>query len=161
VNQTADKQNGTVVAVCRSDGGIPKLPQDAVQVTESGIVGDGHNHNKHHKSERALSLLDAEILCQLKEEGYDLVPGSTGENILFRNVCVQQMQPGTMLQLGEVIIRLEQLRKPCYVLDAIDPQLKEAIVDRCGYLASVVRPGNIRPGDPVTKPGKHLTTVTY
>jgi MOSC domain-containing protein YiiM len=140
-----------VVAVCRSEGGIPKLPQGSVQVTEAGIVGDGHDHAKHNTPERALSLFDEETLLQLKDEGYDLVPGSTGENVVFRKVHVQQMQPGTVLQLGQVTLRLEQPRKPCYVLDAIDPQLKETIVGRCGYLASVVEGGRIQPGDRVTK----------
>ena len=141
---------GMVIAVCRSDGGIPKLAQDAVEVTKTGIVGDGHGHDKHNKDTRALSLWDEEILLQLRSEGFDLAPGSIGENVLLRGARVQEMPPGTVLSLGAVTIRLEEPRKPCFVLDAIDPQLKHVIVGRCGYMASVVRGGRIRPGDPVT-----------
>jgi len=142
---------GTVVAVCRSDGGIPKVPQDVVHVTEAGITGDGHDHAKHNKNTRALSLFDEEILLQLRSEGYDLLAGSIGENVLLRGVLVQQMPPGTLLQLGEVTIRLEEPRKPCFVLDAIDPKLKAEITGRCGYMTSVLRGGKIKPGDPVAE----------
>jgi MOSC domain-containing protein YiiM len=41
---------------------------------------------------------------------------------------------------------LEQPRKPCYVLDAIDTRLKDVIVGRCGYMASILQEGTIRPG---------------
>lgn len=143
-------ETAAVVAVCLSSGGIPKIPQDEVHVVEAGIVGDGHDHTKHNKPTRALSLLDEELLLDLIEEGYDLVPGSIGENVLLRGVRAQQMPPGTPLRLGDAVIRLEEPRKPCFVLDAIDPKLKDVIAGRCGYMASVVRSGGIRPGDAVT-----------
>jgi MOSC domain-containing protein YiiM len=59
---------------------------------------------------------------------------------------VQALPPGTLLRVGDVVLKLEQPRKPCYVLDAIDPRLKEVLVGRCGYMASVVREGILRPG---------------
>jgi MOSC domain-containing protein YiiM len=75
-----------------------------------------------------------------------LVPGSIGENITFRNLHVQKMFPGTILQMGEVIIKLEEPRKPCYVLYAVSESLKENIIGRCGYMASVLQEGTIMPG---------------
>ena len=135
-----------VVAVCISRGGVPKLPQPKVRVTRMGLVGDGHEHEKHNKASRAVSLLDEEIIQQLRSEGYDLVPGSIGENVTLRNVNVQDMSPGTILTFGQVRIRLEEPRKPCYVLDAVDPELKEDVIGRCGYMASVVEEGEITPG---------------
>ncbi len=138
-----------VLAVCLSEGGVPKNPQQEVRITEVGIEGDGHAHAKHNKPHRALSLFDEEILLLLREEGYDLVPGGIGENITLRNVNVQDMAPGTILTMGEVKIRLEESRRPCYVLDAINEQLKRDIVDRCGYMASVVQGGVLRPGTAV------------
>jgi len=138
------------MAVCLSDGGIPKLPQESVRVTAAGIAGDEHEHLKHAKAIRAISLFDEEIMLQLCEEGYRLAPGSIGENITLRNVHVQKMQPGTLLQLGEIVIKLEEPRKPCFVLDAIDEKLKEEIVGRCGYMASVVKEGTLTPGVTVT-----------
>lgn len=135
-----------VISVNLSDGGIPKTPQPEVDVETSGILGDEHDHKKHYKLTRALSLFDEERMHELCEEGYELVPGAIGENITFRHLHVQEMQPGTILEMGEVIIRLEEPRKPCYVLDAVDDRLKDEIVGRCGYMASVVQEGKLTPG---------------
>jgi MOSC domain-containing protein YiiM len=145
----ANETNATgpvVVAVCISPGGVPKLPQPSVAVGTAGLEGDGRDHAKHNKPNRAVSLFDEEILQQLCREGYELTPGSVGENVTLRGVNVQAMSPGTVLQMGDVQIRLEEPRKPCFVLDAIDPQLKHDIAGRCGYLASVVQGGELRPG---------------
>ena len=135
-----------VIALCVSPGGIPKRPLPEAQVVMAGLVGDGHAHEKHNCPERALSLLDFEILDQLRDEGFDLQPGMLGENLTAVGLSVQAMPPGTLLMIGEVVLRLEQPRKPCYVLDAIDPRLKDILVGRCGYMASVVRCGRIKPG---------------
>lgn len=140
----------TVLAVSISPGGIPKLPIAAGTVVADGIVGDGRAHAKHLRPDRAVSLLDYEIMQQLEQEGFPLVPGAAGENLTVTDLNVQSMTPGTLLQIGDTILRLEQPRKPCFVLDAIDPRLKDAIVGRCGYLASVVRTGTIAPGMRVT-----------
>jgi len=51
--------------------------------------------------------------------------------------------------MGEVSIRLEEPRKPCFVLDTIDPKLKDDIVGRSGYMASVVEEGELTPGTPI------------
>jgi len=138
---------GEVVAVSLSEGGIPKIPQDSVSVIEKGIVGDHQAHEKHRRPDRALSLWDEEILQELCREGYNIVAGAIGENILLRGVDVQQMAVGTLLEIGDVLIKLEQPRKPCFILDPIDVKLKDVIAGRCGFMASVVFGGDVRPGD--------------
>lgn len=140
---------GELVAVSLSEGGIPKHPQNSVEVIEQGIVGDHQAHEKHRRPDRALSLWDEEILQELCREGYHIVPGAIGENLLLRGVEIQQMTPGTLLEIGSVLVKLEQPRKPCFILDPIDVNLKDVIVGRCGYMASVVTSGEIRPGDVV------------
>lgn len=135
-----------VVAVCSSAGGIPKLPLSRAHVLTSGIEGDLHAHEKHNRPDRALSIFDLEILHELIREGFDLAPGTAGENLTVEGLSVQSLPPGTLLQIGDLLLRLETPRKPCYVLDAIDPQLKTAILGRCGYMASVLQPGTISPG---------------
>ncbi len=137
---------GRLVAVCTSSGGIPKYPLARVQVTTTGLSGDGHSHAKHIRPERAVSLFDLEILTQLQKEGFPLYPGAIGENLTIAGLHVQSLPPGTLLQIGEVLLRLEGPRKSCYVLDAIDLNLKDVIVGRCGYMASVLHGGLIEPG---------------
>ena len=138
-----------VLAVNTSPGGIPKRPQAAASVAIEGLQGDGRNHAKHIRPDRALSVWDHENLQQLVAEGFQLTPGAAGENLTVSGLNVQQMLPGTLLRIGDVVLKLEQPRKPCYVLDAIDPRLKEVIVGRCGYMASVVRVGVLCPGMPI------------
>jgi MOSC domain-containing protein YiiM len=135
-----------VLAVSISPGGIPKRPQESARALVAGLMGDGRNHAKHIRPDRALSLWDHEILLQLVAEGFQLTPGAAGENLTVCGLNVQQMSPGTLLRVGDVVLKLEQPRKPCYVLDTIDPRLKEVIVGRCGYMASVLRVGVVRPG---------------
>jgi len=134
-----------VLAVSISPGGIPKQPQPMALAGQGGLIGDGRNHAKHIRPDRAISLFDWEILEQLVGEGFPLAPGTAGENLTVAGLHVQSLPPGTLLQIGDVTLRLEQPRKPCYVLDSIDPRLKDAIVGRCGYMASVVHAGTLRP----------------
>lgn len=141
---------GLVISINISPGGIPRLSRPDAWLTVDGLVGDGRNHAKHVRRERAISLLDDEIIEWLGEQGFAIVPGAIGENLTVRGVGVQPMPPGTLLQIGEIIVRLEEPRKPCYVLDAIDPRLKDVLQGRCGYMASVVRGGLLLPGAPVS-----------
>lgn len=144
-------RTGRVVAVCISDGGIPKHPLAECAVGPDGLAGDAHDHEKHVKPERAVCLQDAEVLEQLRAEGYALEPGATGENLLLEGFRVGACSPGQRLRFsGGVVLELVAPRKPCYVLDAIDPRLKDDIADRCGFMARVITGGGIRPGDTVS-----------
>lgn len=134
-----------VIAVCASGGGIPKIPLRRANVTTSGIEGDAHAHDKHNRPDRAISLFDLELLNDLVAEGFPLRPGSAGENLTVAGLHVQSLPRGTRLRIGAVVLQLEEPRKPCYVLDAIDERLKDAIVGRCGYMASVIQPGVLCP----------------
>ena len=153
-NSDMNSRPGVVVAVCRSGGGIPKLPLATARVTTSGVEGDAHDHDKHNIPARALSLFDEEILLEMCERGYKLVPGAIGENITLQNVNVQQMPPGTILRLGDVKIRLEGPRKPCYVLDVLGERLKDELVGCCGVMASVLEEGDLAPGMAVERAGE-------
>ena len=140
----------TVLAVNISDGGIPKRPLDVARVEVGGIVGDGHNHDKHNTPLQALSLIDVEDLYDLSDEGFDVGPGSTGENVTLCGLSIDDLEIGTTLRFsGGVVAELSKRRKPCYVLDAIDPELKSVIVGRCGFYAKVIEPGTLRPGESV------------
>ncbi|MBI5150614.1 MAG: MOSC domain-containing protein [Candidatus Omnitrophica bacterium] len=137
-----------VVSINISGGGIPKWPVDSVRVGIGGLEGDGHNHAKHYRLEQAVSLQDIEQLAELRHEGYALHCGSTGENISVGHLNVNALPLGTVLDFsGGVQLEITKVRHPCYVLDAIDPRLKEVIIGRCGMYAKVVREGILRAGE--------------
>src|SRR3989338_3171748 len=131
-----------VVSVNISEGGIPKTPVEKTYVYFSGLENDGHNHEKHNNPMQAVCLQDIEQLEALRCEGYPLSAGSTGENLTVQNLHVNQLPLGTKLAFSSgVLLEISKIRKPCYVLDAIDPNLKDNIVGRCGMYAKVLREG--------------------
>jgi MOSC domain-containing protein YiiM len=136
-----------VISVNISEGGIPKLPQAAVDVATAGLAGDAHDHEKHNTPLQAVSLIDLEDLEDLRAEGFPVGPGATGENITLRGLDVDGLAVGDRLAFdGGLELELTKRRKPCYVLDAIDPQLKVAIAGRCGFYARVLTEAPIAPG---------------
>ena len=146
---TAPPQSGCaeVVAVCISSGGVPKHPVDSAEATRDGLAGDGHDHEKHCRPDRAVSIQDLELLEELEAEGYAVGPGVMGENLTVRGLSVQQLSPGDRLVIEDgPVLELVGPRKPCFVLDVIDPQLQYAVVGRCGFMARVQRPGRLYAG---------------
>ena len=131
-----------VVSINISAGGIPKSAVCSARLTKDGLEGDGHNHEKHRTPLQAVSLQDIEKLDELRQEGFPLFPGTTGENLTVRGLQINTLPLGIILKFsGGVVLELTKVRKPCYVLDAIDPRLKETIAGRCGLYAKVLREG--------------------
>ncbi|MGE0268205.1 MAG: MOSC domain-containing protein [Candidatus Omnitrophota bacterium] len=138
----SDKYLPQVISINVSGGGIPKYPIESVVIKEGGLQGDGHNHEKHYRPIQAVSLQDIEKLVDLRNAGYKLYAGATGENLTVSNLNVNQLPTGTRLRFsGGVEIELSKVRQPCYVLDSIDPRLKNDILGRCGYYAKVIKEG--------------------
>lgn len=141
---------GVTVAICISPGGVPKRPVSGAQATLDGLIGDGHAHAKHCRPDRAVSVQDVELIEQLAAEGYPVGPGIMGENVTLRGVNVQALAHGDRLHFdGGPALELATVRKPCYVLDAIHPDLEKAVVGRCGFLCRVIQPGMLYPGQRV------------
>lgn len=146
-----------IVSINLSPGGIPKLPVASASVTVDGLHGDGHDHAKHRVPEQAISLIDLELLDAAgTDHGLDLAPGSLGENLTVRGLGVQRLGEGDRLHIagadrdpGGVVLEITRVRPPCYVLDALSPDLKRTMWNRIGMYARVVVPGTIREGDAV------------
>jgi MOSC domain-containing protein YiiM len=139
-----------IIAVNISGGGIPKLPVQVGKITSSGLDGDAHDHDKHNTPLQAICLINSEILDDLREEGFDVGPGATGENLTVRGFDIESLEPGDMLRLsGGVQLEYTKKRKPCFVLDAIHEDLKDAIRGRCGGYAKVIEAGEVRPGESI------------
>jgi MOSC domain-containing protein YiiM len=116
----------------------------------TGLAGDAHNHEKHNTPLQAICIIDVEDLDDLRREGFAVGPGATGENLTVRGLNVDALEPGDRLRFsGGVELELTKKRKPCYVLDAIDPRLKDAIAGRCGAYAKVVATGRVRAGETI------------
>lgn len=137
-----------VLSINISKGGIPKLPVDSIRITTAGLEGDGHNHEKHRTPMQAVCLQDVERLEELSCQGYSLSPGTTGENLTVKNLYVNALPLGTILEFsGGVVLEINKVRKPCYVMDAIHPQLKVDALGRHGMYAKVLQEGVVKRGD--------------
>ena len=140
----------SVLSINVSRGGIPKLPVNSCAILFDGLAVDGRNHEKNISRDRAVSLIDLEILDQLVTEGYDVYPGAVGENLTVKKLHVQTLEPGDrLLFCGGVVIELVEVRQPCFVLDPLGIQLKKDIIGRCGYLARVITEGELLPGETI------------
>lgn len=139
-----------IVSINISQGGIPKLPVPVIRVTPSGLEGDGHNHPKHNNPIQAVCIQDIEKLNELSRNGYELVPGRAGENLTVEHLHVNNLALGTLLEFsGGVLLEISKVRKPCYVMDAIDLRLKEDAVGRHGMYAKVIREGFFHAGETI------------
>jgi len=142
-----------VLSINTSPGGIPKCPVESIAITTEGLEGDGHDHEKHALPIQAVCLFDRETLDELVAEGFNLMPGSLGENLTVEGLRNLECAIGDRLRLeGGVELEITKPRKPCYVLDALDPTLQNALQGRSGWKAKVLTPGTLATGETI----KHI-----
>jgi MOSC domain-containing protein YiiM len=82
-------------------------------------------------------------------ETLDLAPGDLRENITVQGVSIDSLQPDTLLQSGEVILKIVDICDPCKKLEDIRPGLMQAAVGMRGMLAVVIRGGQLNNAAPV------------
>ncbi len=97
-------------------GGVPKHPVDTLEVSLiDGISGDRQNDLKHHGGpQRAICLMQWEVMKELQDAGHPIFPGSTGENLLIKGLDVKDFYVGSVLSVGSsVIIEITSDAPPC------------------------------------------------
>lgn len=96
--------------------------------------------------------------------GTSLEPGALGENLLIDGLREDEVWVGDRLRIGEVELRVESPRQPCYKLNA-RMGFKWAVkmmVDSgfTGFYCSVLRTGTLAAGDTVALlPGERVLSV--
>jgi MOSC domain-containing protein YiiM len=160
---------GKIVQVSISPGGLPKHRIPGAVCTPLGLEGDGHRFPKFHGGPRkALLLVSAEDLADLKQKGYPTFWGGFGENLTVSGLDFRQLRPGQRFRAGEAVIELTQVRTPCQALDIHNgeerPRIQEVIFSPAvksgdssagcwavsGFYASVPQPGYIGEGDAIS-----------
>ncbi|MBW4481153.1 MAG: MOSC domain-containing protein [Tildeniella torsiva UHER 1998/13D] len=109
---------GRIVQINISDGGVPKLPVLAGEVTLAGLEGDRQRNLKFHSGpDRALCLWSLEVIERLQQEGHPIAPGSTGENLTLAGLDWATLIPGSQLQLGDQVrVEITDYAAPCRTL---------------------------------------------
>jgi hypothetical protein len=161
-----------VTAVSLSESHGPhKANQPCIRLlTGVGVDGDVHSGRRvKHRSRvardpeqpnlRQVHLVHAELHDELKGAGFDVAAGQMGENVTTRGVDLLALPAGSKLHLGsEAVVEVTGLRNPCKQLDAIQPGLMAATLERdrhgglirkAGVMSIVLAGGEVRPGDAI------------
>jgi hypothetical protein len=164
-----------IIAVSRSARhSFTKLNERGIWLTEgSGVDGDAHAGTtvRHRYALRRASrsvqpnlrqvhLMHVELFDELRNVGFEIWPGALGENITTRGIDLLSLPEGTLLHLGkEAIVKLTGLRTPCRQMDKFAAGLSKAVMvqedstkkkqSRAGVMASVVKGGEVKPGDEI------------
>src|SRR5690606_39532239 len=98
-----------------------------------GVEGDAHmGVTVKHRSRvaadpsqpnlRQVHLIHAELLDELKEKGFTIVPGEMGENVTTRGIDLLALPTGTKLHIGaNAVVKVTGLRNPCTQLYGLHP----------------------------------------
>jgi len=155
---------GSILQINSSAGGLPKREMLAGFIDTLGLRGDGHAHPTIHGGPRkAILLIASEIVEELAARGYPVFYGAMGENLTTRGIDIRTVRIGDRLQVGGAVLEITQPRGPCTALDVYGPSIKTEIYDRrvkqldptserwgmSGLYASVLKPGEVRPGDAI------------
>lgn len=155
---------GVVVQVSISAGGVPNHAIDCGDVTLDGIDGDAWRHPQFHGiPKRAILLITAEGLDEIKGIGFPVYPGALGENLTTRGLDRRALRIGQRFLCGAATIQLTELRFPCGTLSVYGQGIQAAIYDAramqadpssdvwglSGFYAAVMEPGVLRPGDSI------------
>jgi len=135
---------GILLAICISGGGIPRTPILQANLTQQGIEGDGHRYESHFQKARGVTIFAAEGFAKLGEGKFE--PGCVGENITTSGIDFQTLTVGTILQLGDVEIRLTKLWKPCHAYCGEKAQPVPNRAGVTGFFAEATTCGILQPG---------------
>jgi MOSC domain-containing protein YiiM len=134
-----------------SPGGMPKKPVASARVTRDGVAGDRQKNRKYHGGpDRAVCLYSEELYAWLRDQGIDVRSGDVGENFTTRGLDLQVLAKGDQLRVGDrCIIQITDVRVPCNQLKKWGAELPKLIVGRSGWVAKVVREGEVKSGDAI------------
>jgi MOSC domain-containing protein YiiM len=161
---------GEIIAVNRDgEHKFSKVKQSVIELVAGlGVRDDAHagvtvQHRVRVREDptrpnlRQVHLIHSELFEELAAAGFALYPGAIGENVTTRGLKLLELPAGTKLHLGpQAIVQVTGLRNPCRQVDAFQPGLMSALLDRrpdgnvmrkSGIMAIVLAGGEVRPGD--------------
>ena len=145
MNGKVNELQGKIVAVCSSvKKGERKVDVgSALLVAGLGMEGDAHAGFAH----RQISLLAVESIEKMKQKCADLVPGDFAENLTVEGLNLPALPVGTMLHVGDVVLKVSQIGKECHQGCAVREAVGDCVMPREGIFATVERGGRISRGD--------------
>jgi MOSC domain-containing protein YiiM len=169
----------TVTAVhAHATHAFSKTTQAQIHLLQGlGVEGDAHcgalvKHRSRVRQDptqpnlRQVHLIHAELLDELRAQGFAVQPGDLGENITTHGIALLALPRGTHLSIGdEAVVQITGLRNPCNQIEEFQAGLLNAVLGRdangalirkSGVMGVVVRGGVVRAGDAIVA---HLPAV--
>lgn len=153
IGQTQPIQNGKRTETT----GIYKLPvTTSVQLTPLGLAGDAVVDVENHGGvDQAVYLYGAPDYAWWSAQlGYELEPGTFGENLTIGGLASADLNIGDNLHIGAVTLQVTAARIPCSTLAARmdDPGFVKRFraAERPGAYCRVLQAGVVQTGAPVT-----------
>lgn len=147
--------------------GIYKLPvSEPVQITANGLPGDAICDVENHGGvDQAVYIFGAPDYAWWSEQlGYELAPGTFGENLTISELESTQFSIGDRLHIGSVILEVTAPRIPCVTLAVRmgDPTFVKRFryAERPELYCRVIQAGTVQVGEPVTWEPYQGETIT-
>lgn len=136
---------GKIVAVCTSKNkGERKVDVGTALLIEGlGIEGDAHAGFAH----RQISLLSVASIEKMKQKCGELAPGDFAENLTVAGLDLPALPVGTVLRVGEVVLKVSQIGKECHQGCAVMQAVGDCVMPREGIFATVEKVGRVSNGD--------------
>jgi len=135
--------------------GLPKRAVRHLTITPEGVQGDFNRwrtETAHGDADQAVLLLSAEILADLRAEGWPVEAGELGENLTLAGLPPHALRPGAQVYLGGVVLEVSKACDPCTVLFTLPyvglergPAFLRTLQGRRGWFARVLRSGVVYP----------------
>ncbi len=161
-----------VLSVSRSPAhGFSKPAREQIHLLVGlGVEGDAHcGRTVKHRYRvakdpaqpnfRQVHLMHSELLEELADKGFAVSPGQLGENITTCGIDLLSLPADAELAIGSsAVVRITGLRNPCRQIEAFQPHLLAAVLERsaqgrlirkAGVMGIVMKTGIVRAGDDI------------
>ena len=140
------------IAITPTPSALPERAERVEVLAGQGVRGDRKFSPEPVERHGAdLTLIEAEALEAVAEEGIELSHEESRRNVLTRGVRLNDLV-GKRFRVGEVECRGVVLNEPCTHLESLTrPGVLRALVHRGGLRADVLEGGTIAVGDAVAE----------
>ncbi len=144
MNSPGGKIIGIYVGAKRGEG--KAAVNSAELIADHGIQGDAH---AGQSPDRQISLFEREVLNELETEGVIVPAEGLSTNLIIEGINLNALGIGAQLRIGNAVIELTEVRKPCGSLTRLDTRLPKRLYQRCGMLGRILKGGVVRFGEEI------------
>lgn len=127
---------------------LDPLRQPSVHLGALNLAGDDQaDRSVHGGPDKSVYCYPFEHAAAWSADGFDLEPGSVGENVVVRGATETEVRVGDVWRWGDALVQISQPRAPCFKLSLhtgrrdIAPAM--IATGRCGWYLRTLQPGAV------------------